>query len=168
MRTSFITTLLSASLLSVTALADSSIPIYSGGTGQSSRDEIAQVQNNYNTKLIFTGDKGMYLSDVNISIKNQAGEQVLNTMTDGPIFLAQLPAGKYSVEASTKGYVEKQNVQVGANGLKTYQVRFPIADEEDFTTGDRSASAQPATGMPMQTGDASEDYNVVYQYAPAQ
>lgn len=47
--------------------------------------------------------RAVYISDVQISIKDVSGTTVLETITDGPYLLAKLPQGKYSLDATYEG-----------------------------------------------------------------
>ena len=122
-------TLLSAALVSTAAFATQPVPFVSGGIGEEGRQAIAEVQQDYNLKLVFTGHGGMYLSDVSVGIRDSHGQEILRTESDGPILLANLEPGTYTVDAEAKGYHKTQSVKVG-NSLKTYGVPFPIRDEQ--------------------------------------
>lgn len=132
----FTLTMLSAALLSTSALAapETRGAIVTGGVGVTGQDAIAQVQDNYNLKLVFTGDKGMYLSNVAVTVKDAKGNTVINNVTDGPMLLAELKPGRYSVEATAESFEQKRNINVG-NKLNTYQVSFPIKDDIDVDNG---------------------------------
>lgn len=47
--------------------------------------------------------RAVYISDVQISIKDVSGSTVLETITKGPYLLAKLPPGKYSLDATYEG-----------------------------------------------------------------
>jgi hypothetical protein len=139
--------MLSAVLVSGTALANSlsttaPLPTFmSGGVGAASQQEIARVQNQYSLKLLFTGDAGMYLANVAVSIRDKAGLEVVNTVTEGPILLAQLAPGRYQLEASIGMFNKKQTITVG-KGLKTHQISFPVTD------ANREAISEPTRAHP--------------------
>lgn len=128
MRNRYTVLFLSATLLSSTAYTANAMNTVSGGVGEGGEFAIEQVQENYNLKLVFTGDQGMYLSNVNVVIRDREGDEVVQGVTNGPMLLAELQPGRYTVEANAEGFSQKRNITVG-NNLKTYQVSFPIKDE---------------------------------------
>jgi hypothetical protein len=105
------------------------LSVISGGVGESSRAALESVQNQYNLKVVFTGKAGIYLSQVDMRILDASGNEVVSNVTDGPIVLAELPAGRYTLQANVDGDVRQQKITVGNHGLKTLTVRFPVADD---------------------------------------
>lgn len=124
--------LLTATALSTAALAQE-IPVLSGGVGLSDRAEIEAQQHNYHLKLVFSGQGGAFLAGVLVNLTDKAGNSVLSAVTDGPILLSSPPAGTYKMTASVQGVEKTLNVTVPATGLKTYQIGFPIRDDDDLT-----------------------------------
>lgn len=55
-----------------------------------------------------------YLASVNLQIKDAKGNVVVETTTDGPFFLADLPPGKYQISAEHDGIVKNNSVRVVA------------------------------------------------------
>ncbi len=53
-----------------------------------------------------------FLSGVNVTITDQQGQTVLNTISDGPILLARIPPGRYTVTAAAQdqGPAKQRNV----------------------------------------------------------
>lgn len=129
MKHSAIIGLATAMLVSYSALADSDLPsVVSGGVSDEDMTNIEEIQHNYNTKLVFTGDRGMYLSGVEVSIRNHNGDEVVSNVTDGPILLTKLEPGRYTVQAKTEGFIKKRTIQVGTV-TKTYNIQFPVVDK---------------------------------------
>ena len=58
---------------------------------------------------------GAYLAEVNVSIVDAGNKVVLDTLAEGPWFLARLPPGTYQVNASYRTNVEHRTVAVGAD-----------------------------------------------------
>jgi hypothetical protein len=54
----------------------------------------------------------MYLADVQVTIKNAAGRVLLDTRSDGPYLLANLPDGHYTISAENAGKNEMRQVRV--------------------------------------------------------
>jgi hypothetical protein len=85
----------------------------SGGVGDDERNEMMQRANQYDLTLSFAAYSGHYLSDVNVVVTDQRGKEMINTMTTGPLFYADLPAGKYDIKATFNGQTQQiKNVQI--------------------------------------------------------
>lgn len=117
-----------AAMLITTSLPAHAIKLVSGGVGESGEEMIQRVENRYNLKMIFTGNRGMYLSDVAVSLKDANNKELATGTTSGPILLGELAPGTYSVTAS-KGGVEKKRTLKLDSDLRTYHVTFPVKDE---------------------------------------
>jgi hypothetical protein len=93
------------------------ISYVSGGVGASEQEELAQVKSDYNLRLLFavTGS-GAFLAKVPVTIADQAGQVVLEAVSDGPYFYANLPAGTYRVSAENAGNAQTRSVTVPASG----------------------------------------------------
>lgn len=100
---------------------------WTGGIGQAERDLIQETQNDYTLKIVFTGEAGMYVANVRVVIKDKDGAEVVNLLTQGPVLLADLPPGRYSVETSAEGNEKNFKVTLHEK-LTTQQVRYPIKD----------------------------------------
>lgn len=88
------------------------IPYMSGGIGLGERQEMESMAHNYNLKLLFAVQQGKYLSNVDVVITGSAGNIVLEAVSEGPWFYAQLPAGTYTVSATTLGKMIRKSVHV--------------------------------------------------------
>jgi len=106
-------------------LATGHLPPVSGGIGESGREIIRQHEQEYPLKLIFTGQGGMYLSDVDVTVIDAAGRTIEHTTTEGPVLLLDLPDGTYRVTATAEGISQTATVLV-KKGTKTYYMRFDI------------------------------------------
>lgn len=89
-----------------------------GGIGLDESTAIKAAEKDFAVSLLFAQTKrGEYLSDVKVSIKDQAGKTVLEAVTDGPMLLARLPAGVYKVSAENEGTVMLKTVRVESKGV---------------------------------------------------
>lgn len=80
------------------------ISYVSGGIGGAERAALRAAASSYNLHLLFAGQgSGEYLSSVKVTIANQSGVVVLDAVSDGPYFMARLPAGRYRVTADAGG-----------------------------------------------------------------
>lgn len=93
-----------------------------GGIGEDEAQAMKDAARQYPLALEFvarTGeDRGGYLADVDVSIQDRGGNQVLQTKAAGPFLLARLPAGHYVVTASNQDARRSQRVDVSARGSK--------------------------------------------------
>lgn len=77
------------------------VKFITGGVGAESMAQINAEEANYNFKLMMVRSKsGEYLSKVNVVITDAAGNTQLQTITEGPVLLAQLEPGRYIVTAT--------------------------------------------------------------------
>lgn len=85
----------------------------SGGISEEGREGFlaAHAGEGYNTKLLFIGPSGNMLADVVVTIRNTKAD-ILQATTDGPLLLAELPPGSYSVTANYKGESQSQKLTV--------------------------------------------------------
>jgi hypothetical protein len=101
-----------------------SISYVSGGVGMQSIERLNVLASQFNLKLVFALKTGDYLSGVGVAITDSTGRTLLNTTSNGPWFLTQLPAGDYRVAASFSGNVQTQQVAVAAATLTTADFRW--------------------------------------------
>ena len=73
---------------------------YSGGVGISERQEMQEMTKGCNLKLVFDTKHGDFLSAVAVKIKDAKGRVLINTVSQGPWFSAELPAASYEVIAT--------------------------------------------------------------------
>ncbi len=100
----------------------------SGGVSESGMQRIDAETNGYNLKLLCVA-QGAYLADVSVKITDSKGANVLDVVTDGPVLLAKLPPGSYTVTAKgEKGSVLTQPVKVRDARLFSYVLRFPAKE----------------------------------------
>jgi hypothetical protein len=88
------------------------ITYISGGVGVDELQKLQAMAKYYDLKLVFAAKSGNYLADTHVVIKNMQGETVLDTVSDGPWFLAKLPVGQYTITAITAGRAENQKVVI--------------------------------------------------------
>lgn len=94
--------------------AEKSPPYLSGGIGKGGVQAMKVAAIDYTTMLTFANKAGEYLADVDVTIKNRDGDALVSTVTNGPILLVDLPAGRYQVEASFEGKHVTRNIFVPA------------------------------------------------------
>ena len=97
----------------------------SGGVGDDAMAALAAIESQYDLKLLLVGASGAYLSDIQITIIDGQGKGVLLTTTEGPVLLADLPTGAYTVTGQKNGHRIEQSVNVTRDRLRTIYFRFP-------------------------------------------
>lgn len=102
---------------------DNGITYMSGGVGKPEAAAMREEARHYPLSMVFSAAKdNEFLADVHVTIKDKAGKQMLGAVSDGPIMVVKLPAGKYSVAAEAHGKTLRRTVEVPAHGDR--QVSF--------------------------------------------
>jgi hypothetical protein len=94
------------------------VPYVSGGVDADARAELLAKENDYNLKIITAEKSGDYLADVKVAIERANKERVLDTTMEGPILLAKLPPGTYTIRATSGRETLTQTVTIPAKGLR--------------------------------------------------
>jgi hypothetical protein len=89
---------------------------------------LEQAAADHNLRLLLTDTRGQYLAGVDVALRNAKGEEVLRLTSEGPMVLAALPPGRYTVEADFEGERRRQSVSVPARGHRELVLRWS-ADE---------------------------------------
>jgi hypothetical protein len=92
------------------------IPYVSGGVGMDERDRLKSVAADDNLVLSFALKNGHYLGGAEVLIKDGKGKEIVNADSEGPLFFAKLPTGRYVVEATAMGKTITRAVNISANG----------------------------------------------------
>lgn len=105
----------------------------SGGIGADESDAIKTARSSYALSLLFAStDNGhaAYESDVHVSVIAADGSEVLETVTEGPYLLIELPPGKYRIVASARGELRKRDVKVVAGKHQELGFQWTFKSEE--------------------------------------
>jgi hypothetical protein len=94
------------------------VPHVSGGVDADARAELLAKEKEYNLKIIAAEKSGDYLADVKVVIERANKERVLDTTMEGPILLAKLPPGTYTIRATSGRETLTQTVTIPAQGLR--------------------------------------------------
>jgi hypothetical protein len=92
------------------------IPYVSGGFGIEERENLRTLGKNDNLELSFALQNRHYLDGARVLIKDSNGKDILEAVSDGPLFFAELPKGIYTVEATAMGHTEEQIAHVPSKG----------------------------------------------------
>ena len=110
------------------ARTEQGITYISGGIGHDESAAMKAEAGNYPLSMVFSAGKdNEYLADVRIAIKDKAGKEVLNAVSDGPIMLVKVPAGRYSIAAERNGKILHHTVRVNQKGDKQVNFHWPSA-----------------------------------------
>ena len=120
-------TQVSAQAATAQQLSRAEIVYVTGGVGTDERALLKKMEKDFNLKLTFTDPAGHLLSDARIVVRDASGRPVLEEIS-GPIFLAKLPPGTYSVESDFNGSKQVRKVKVGD---KMATARFQFRDVTD-------------------------------------
>ena len=122
-------TQVSAQAATAQQLSRAEIVYVTGGVGTDERALLKKMEKDFNLKLTFTDPAGHLLSDARIVVRDASGRPVLEEIS-GPIFLAKLPPGTYSVESDFNGSKQVRKVKVG-DKMATARFQFrEITDTE--------------------------------------
>ena len=105
-----------------------SVTYVSGGIGKDESDAMKQAASRYSLAIEMASPaspRAQYVADVKIDIRDQRGATVLSTTSDGPILLAKLPPGRYTVNASKNGTSQQRDIVVGSSGPVRATFSFP-------------------------------------------
>lgn len=94
-------------------------------SGGISGDEVSQFKSHakeYQLEIVFVQKADTesndrieeYIAGVQLQIKDAKGNLVVDMMTEGPFFLANLPPGKYQVSADHEGVIKHNMVNISA------------------------------------------------------
>jgi hypothetical protein len=103
------------------------VPYISGGVGAGSREELLAKEKDYNLKIIVAATSGDYLADVKIVIESARNEPVLAATMEGPILLARMPPGTYTVRATSDAKTQTKTVTIASQGLRQVDFRWDRA-----------------------------------------
>jgi len=116
-----------ALLMTLTGAARADVPFVTGGTGTDERADLQAKEKDYNLKIVAAATSGDYVADVWVVIESAAKKSMLETKMDGPILLAKLPAGTYTIKATYGPSTQTRTVNVPAQGLREAAFRWPVA-----------------------------------------
>ncbi len=84
-----------------------------GGVGEDESAYMKQAaKRDYDLIMTFAERSGNYLANVNVTIRDNRGNTVLETRCDAPMLLVDLPAGSYRLHAEADGRAIERNARV--------------------------------------------------------
>ena len=100
------------------------VPYISGGVGADDREELLAKEKDYNLKIVVAATSGDFLADVKIVIESARNERVLDATMEGPILLAMMPPGTYTVRATSDAQTQTKTVTIPAQGQRQLDFRW--------------------------------------------
>jgi hypothetical protein len=97
------------------------ITYLTGGVGQDEARAMRREAARYPLELLFVARQGKhddFLADMPVTIRNANGRTVFRGRSDGPYFLAKLPAGRYTVTSKNRGERVTRHVAVKDHGTQ--------------------------------------------------
>jgi len=89
----------------------SGINYVTGGVGKEQRNQFKELRNEFNLQLTFSEKKsGTFLADIDVTIEDKSGNEVLNLSDVGPLFLVQLAPGNYQIKATSDNRTQTKKI----------------------------------------------------------
>ncbi|MDR3514324.1 MAG: hypothetical protein P4M00_00790 [Azospirillaceae bacterium] len=93
------------------------VTFVSGGVDSDNMKAMHEIAKNYNVQLLFAGKgSGEYLADVQVRLVGAHEKPIIDTLADGPYFLAQLEPGRYQLTATYNNQPIQEVIEVPAHG----------------------------------------------------
>ncbi len=93
--------------------------VVTGGIGSDEVAAFRRVRANYPLSLNFSvasdGGHAAFVSDVQVVIRDDNDQTLLNITSDGPYCFIQLPVGNYSVHSTYLGKTQSHDVTISEN-----------------------------------------------------
>lgn len=90
----------------------------SGGIGQDEAAAMRREESKFPLMLEFVKQakpRAQYLAGVEVTIKDRQGNTVLKAIADGPLLLADLPDGAYTVTAYDNGQTKRRDIVIASS-----------------------------------------------------
>lgn len=108
------------------------VAIVHGGVGADDRALVEQQAAAHNLKLTFARKgSGAYLSDVRVVVQTKQGAAVIDTIASGPLLLARLPEGEYTVTATERDTTLTQHLAIKGKTRRDWVFRFDLPSGSD-------------------------------------
>ena len=109
------------------------VRIVSGGVGEAEQQAMLELARDFDFFTILAGRHHGYLANVDVKVLDATGRTSFETTTLGPMLLAQLRPGHYTIEAHVNGYrTARQDFEVHAHRQTRIQLDLhPVDDAAD-------------------------------------
>ncbi|WP_421887436.1 hypothetical protein [Methylibium sp.] len=85
-----------------------------GGVGEEARAVIDRLSPDFALRNVFSGQGGQYVVAERVTLQNAGGGEPVVILNAGPILMISLPPGRYTMEATVGGQLQRKTVQVGS------------------------------------------------------
>jgi hypothetical protein len=124
----------------LTVKQNNGVPFVTGGVGDEEQDALRAMDAKFNLRIHLATTDGKSLGAGSVRIEDQQGRTVVDAPTNGPIFLAKLPAGPNRVHAVAGGRSASRSATVPSVGQEEVTLTWPgSADLDDSEAGDAPA-----------------------------
>ena len=87
-----------------------------GGIGADEAEAMRRLSSDYPLTLTFVersaDGRDMFTANVDVTIADRSGNAALDIQADGPMLVAELPDGRYTIEATLGGQTRTEQVEV--------------------------------------------------------
>lgn len=112
-----------------------------GGIGADEAEAMRRLSSEYPLTLTFVersaDGRDMYTANVDVTIADHSGDAALDIQAPGPLLLADLPDGRYTVEATLDGDTKTQQVEVAAGQTERVVFVWPEHPPQELSRLDR-------------------------------
>lgn len=119
------------------------ISYITGGVGADERAALRSMAQGDDLEMSFAAQNKEYLGGATISIKDSKGQDVLEAVSDGPLFYAKLPEGTYVVSATVKRQTITRKVHVSGNNRQTIYFTWNEPDHQVASGSSSSRGVAP-------------------------
>jgi hypothetical protein len=88
----------------------------SGGFGLDEAQDMRNARSDYSLGLTFATQAGAFVADVDVQVRSASGELVLSRQGQGPMVLANVPAGRYTIRTTAEGRSQTHEITVPRSG----------------------------------------------------
>jgi enoyl-CoA hydratase/carnithine racemase len=96
-----------------------------GGISDGDVQRTQELARNMNLQMVFAQmGSGAYLADVDVTLQDARGREVLRLEGADPLLFARVPPGRYTVRAELEGQPLERTVQVPASGREVVYLHW--------------------------------------------
>lgn len=108
-----------------------------GGVGDAEQAIMSSRFNDYSYKLVNvkSGPDAAFVSEVHVVIWNEKDNKVLETTTDGPWLIANLPAGDYTIKATFENVTKTKTITLVEDANQRMVIDWRTDGETKELTG---------------------------------
>jgi hypothetical protein len=103
-----------------------STPYVTGGIGEPEAEAMRQAAADYSLAMTFAAQTGQFVSGVDVAVKDPDGQVALQASNAAPMLLADLPAGRYQIDATYEGQTQTRHVTVADAGTTKVVLQWQV------------------------------------------